>query len=217
MSNPARYGPMSARIYRLLLDPLVYPLRKRLSYFCTRLPAHSVLDVACATGAQCRMLSRAGIRAVGIDISQAMIETAAQHGGKLTSFIVGSALALPFEDDTFDAVILSLALHEHPELERQAMVEQALRVVRPQGLLLLADYTRPRRPFLNPAWLFVRLIENLAGKEHRRGFRDFIHLGGLEDFAKRAGIRRFLLHGSHFGAIGILWTRKSSSTRTSAA
>jgi ubiquinone/menaquinone biosynthesis C-methylase UbiE len=156
------------------------------------------------------MLSRSGIRTTGVDLSEAMIEAAKRRAGKLTSFVVGSALDLPFEDESFDAVILSLALHEHRESERQAMAREALRVLRSQGLLLLADYMEPDHPALNAPWQLVRLIERLAGREHREGFHDFVRLGGLKELARRLGVRRYFLHASHFGAIGILWTRKSS-------
>jgi len=36
-------------------------------------PCGKILDIASATGAQCRMLGRAGIEATGLDLSEPMI------------------------------------------------------------------------------------------------------------------------------------------------
>ncbi|GAF99271.1 unnamed protein product, partial [marine sediment metagenome] len=131
---------------------------------------NNVLDIGTATGAQCRTLGAAGIRAVGLDLSEAMIATARNCRAKNVEYVVGSAYELPFEDAAFDAALLSLSLHEHSEEERTRMLMEALRVIRSNGYLMLAEYSKPAKTLIHLPWRIIQFIENLAGPEHRAGF-----------------------------------------------
>jgi len=194
-------------VYRALIDPLVRPLRKRIVRLCRKFRAREILDIASATGAQCRLLARAGTTATGIDLSEAMIASAARRGGRNVRYLQGSAYDLPFDGDSFDASLLLLALHEHTEKERAQMLREAVRVVRPGGYLIIADYTVPVHPRFHIPWQTVRLIEWLAGAEHLAGFRDFVARGGLVGLLARHSLSPVLRMGSHFGAIGIVAIR----------
>lgn len=204
MSRDEAYGGRAASIYAWMIDPMLSPLRRRISCLCSAPGIHSVLDIACATGAQCRSLRAAGLEPTGVDLSGAMIESARRRSAHGIRYIQASALALPFESDVLDAAILSLALHEHSESEREGMLREATRVIRPGGLLLLADYHRPGHSGVHPAWLAIRAIEHAAGGEHAAGFRGFMADGGLDGFARRFGVRVRLRRSSHGGAIGII-------------
>jgi SAM-dependent methyltransferase len=119
------------------------------------------------------------------------------------------ARALPFADGSFDAVVLSLALHEMPEAAGNAALAEALRVA---PRVLLADYRLAERNLDLPAALFVHLPERLAGAEHYRNFRGFMARGGVEGLAHRAGltvIRRERLLG---GAGALLLAERNSRT-----
>jgi len=102
-----------------------------------------VLDVGCGTGDDVRRM--AGIvgtfgRAVGIDLSDAMIEQARQRaeGTDLpVEFVNGSTYDLPFPDDSFDACRCERVL-QHLDEPLRAVLEMA-RVVRPGGRVLLID------------------------------------------------------------------------------
>ncbi|HUT87624.1 MAG TPA: class I SAM-dependent methyltransferase, partial [Candidatus Heimdallarchaeota archaeon] len=155
------------------------------------------------TGAQCRLLARAGMAATGVDLSEAMIVAARRHGGRNVRYLHGSAFHLPFAKGSFDASLLLLALHEHNEEERGLMLVEALRVVRPDGYLLIADYTVPNYPSFHIPWQTIRLIEGLAGAEHRAGFRDFVARGGLAGLLTRHELAPAHKSHSHSGAIGI--------------
>lgn len=117
------------------------------------------------------------------------------------------ARVLPFPDNAFDAVVLSLALHEMPEPAANAALAEALRVA---PRVLLADYRLAERNMDLPAALFVHLPEWLAGVEHYRNFRGFMARGGVEGLAHRAGlsvIRRERLFG---GAGALLLAERNS-------
>lgn len=200
-----RYGRGAAGVYAWLIDPLVKRLRPRIALLCKERGAKDVLDIACATGAQCRALARVGIVATGVDQSEAMIAAAQRRTRLPSTFLIGSAFDLPFEAGAFDAAILSLALHEHPEHERTRMIEEARRVVGSAGALVIADYTRPRCWPFSPPWGIIRLIENVAGRQHRAGFRDFVARGSLNGLLARHGLQPLTTRRSHFGTIGVSW------------
>jgi len=209
-----RYGSLAVRIYRALIDPLLWPLRPRIVRLCRALGAGDVLDIASATGAQSRALGRAGIRATGLDLSPEMVEIARRIGGRNVRHVHGSAYALPFDDASFDVSLLALALHEHTEDERTIMLAEALRVLRPSGRVIVADYAEPRRPGVHLPWRVIRGIEALAGPEHHSGFVDFVATGGLDGLLDRHGLEAKRRERSHFGAVRIVVARRRRDSAT---
>lgn len=58
----------------------------------------------------------------------------------------GNMLALPFEDNSFDVVVSSLAIHNiRGSAGREKAVNEAVRVLRPGGRLLIADMRGTRQ------------------------------------------------------------------------
>lgn len=198
-----RYGKLSSTIYRRLIDPLLRSLRPKIACLCLEYGVNTVLDIGTATGAQCRTLGDAGIRAVGLDLSEAMIAAANKRPSNGAEFVVGSAFELPFGDATFDAALLSLALHEHSEEERTRMLMEAIRVIEPNGYLLLADYSMPTKARINLPWQLIQLIENLAGPDHRAGFHQFMATDGLSGLLRRHGLQPIEIMQSHFHTLTI--------------
>lgn len=198
-----RYGTGAVFTYRNLIDPMIYPLRPRIVRLCRELGVRDILDIASGTGAQCRILGRAGMKATGLDLAEAMIETAQQQGGANTSFVLGSATELPFDDHSFDACLFLLALHEHQEDERTVMIQEALRVLRPEGCLMIADFAEPAHPAVHIAWRVIRFIERTAGDEHHAGFLDYVRRGCLDGMLDRHRLTVIRESRSHFGAIQV--------------
>ena len=217
MAWKTRYGSLAVHIYRVLIDPLLWSLRPKIVRICQELGARDVLDIATATGAQCRALGRAGIDATGLDLAEAMIAAAKRRGGTNARYVRGSAYELPFPDGSFDASLLLLALHEHREDERSLMIREALRVLRLDGTLILADYTKPTNPAFHVPWQIIWLVEKVAGVEHSAGFRDFVARGGLEGLTERQGLTVGGMTSSHFGTIGIVTVRRGSMPRAKPA
>lgn len=72
-------------------------------------PRQRILDIGSATGRHTSQLATADNEVVGVDISEAMVNTAAQRYPQLT-FVQGDAEALPFSCASFDCVYSSMAL-----------------------------------------------------------------------------------------------------------
>ncbi|MFH1533229.1 MAG: class I SAM-dependent methyltransferase [Pseudomonadota bacterium] len=96
-----------------------------------------ILEAGCGTGLVLEGLARLARRAVGVDVSGGMLEKARDRGLEV---VKGSVTDLPFEDDSFDAVVSFKVLAHVPDL-RRALAECA-RVTRPGGTLVLEFYNR---------------------------------------------------------------------------
>ncbi len=142
----ARRGGNEPGGYHDLIDDLEVDFVKRFA------KQRDVLEVGCGTGlllARFREFSR---RAVGIDLSEGMLDHARARGLEVTQ---GSATALPFEDASFDVACSFKVLAHIPDIER-ALAEM-FRVVRPGGIVI--------GEFYNP-YSVRALAKRIAGAQH---------------------------------------------------
>lgn len=118
-------------------------------------PGDSLLDVGCGTGSlTLTAKSAAGPsgKVHGIDAAPEMIEVArhkASRSGLDVVFDVGLIEQLDFPDATFDVVISRLAIHHLPEDLKHRGFAEILRVLKPGGRVLIADFAPPANPVLN--------------------------------------------------------------------
>jgi len=118
-----------------------------------------VLEIAAGTG---RNLAHYPdqVRLTTIELSPEMLAIAKQRAEDLGSdadLRLGDAQALEFPDESFDTVVITLALCTIPD-HRQA-VREAHRVLRPGGRLLLLEHVRSPRL---PVRAVQRLLDPLA-------------------------------------------------------
>ena len=100
-------------------------------------PGRRLADVGGGTGNYALALRSEGWEPVVVDRSRAMLARAAAKG--LTT-VESDAQALPFEDESFDAVTMISMLH-HVD-DRAAALAEARRILRPGGKLVLKGFTR---------------------------------------------------------------------------
>lgn len=106
-------------------------------------PESVVLDVGCGLGGPARALAELlGCCVVGIDLTPAFCEAATAMSrwtglDELTSFQVGDATALAFDDASFDAAVTIHVAMNIPD--KPAMYREAHRVIRPGGTFVVYD------------------------------------------------------------------------------
>lgn len=102
----------------------------------------SVLDLGTGTGRMLEMLAPRTVRAVGLDVSPAMLGIARVNldaaGLRQVQLRQGDAYALPSDLSGFDLVILHQVLHFLDDPARA--VREAARALRPGGRLLVVDF-----------------------------------------------------------------------------
>ena len=120
----------------------------------------AVLDAGCGTGYGTRILADAGAeRAVGVDIApEALPEESSSH----TRFVVGDVRDLPFADGEFDLVVCFEVI-EHVE-ERDEVLDELKRVLRPEGLLLASSPNPEAYPAGNPHHVYELRPEELQSE-----------------------------------------------------
>jgi SAM-dependent methyltransferase len=94
-----------------------------------------VLDVGGGDGYWAGLLRKRGATVVGLDIDRDKLE----RGSRLKDapeLVEGDALALPFPDDSFDAVLSVCALEHFPD--PKIAIEEMARVMRPGGRLVIS-------------------------------------------------------------------------------
>ncbi|MFW5818449.1 MAG: class I SAM-dependent methyltransferase [Desulfovermiculus sp.] len=172
-----------ARLYDPVLQPFMSQMRWETARLCISRGLRSVLDIGCGTGRQCIILHRHGLQVTGMDSSSAMLEVARSKSPPGISYICAQATALSLPDNLFDAVNFSFSLHENPPHIIQSMLREARRVLKPQGMLLIADYLVPKCLSQFCSHMGIAVIERLAGREHFRNYRHFLAAGGVEGLA----------------------------------
>lgn len=130
---------MSLGIHRLWKDAMMDWLAPR--------PGQRLLDVAGGTGdIAFRFLKRAGqAEAVVLDMTEDMLVEGQKRAeaAKLSaglSWVVGDAMALPFEANSFDRYTISFGIRNVTRIEDA--LSEAFRVLKPGGRLLVLEFSR---------------------------------------------------------------------------
>ncbi len=144
--------------------------RERIHWICAQATGRDVLDIGCSQGIASLLLGREGHQVVGVDVNPDAVEYAQNE---LTSypdamrdnvrFMVVQAGRLPFEDDSFDTVLLGEIL-EH-QTRPQLMLAEVCRLLRPGGLVVVTTPfgVHPDPDHVRTFYLgnFVRQVEAL--------------------------------------------------------
>lgn len=143
------------RLTRSLEQTTFSPIRERLM----KSARGDILEIGVGTGANLPFYHQEifGYRFF-LDSSLPMLEKALQRGvGQAGSVLQGSASNLPFADQTFDTVVVTLVLCSVDEWE--SAIREIRRVLRPDGQLLLMEHVRSQdrliaslQRFLTPFW-----------------------------------------------------------------
>lgn len=174
----------------------------RLAYFDEKISwsGASVLDLGCAGGFMSEALDDRGATVTGIDPAEDAIKAArahAQAGNRSISYDVGVGEALPYGNESFDAVVCVDVLEHVEDLAK--VIAEVARVLRPGGTFLFDTINR------NPVASFavVTVAEDLL-RLLPRGTHDpalFIRPAELMDQLTSAGLGTDAITG--FGPRGL--------------
>ncbi|MEA3288046.1 MAG: methyltransferase domain-containing protein [Candidatus Marinimicrobia bacterium] len=173
----------SSKAYDLLLNPFLNRIRNALVDWAIKHQPERILDVGCGTGKQLSLLP-ANMNAVGIDLSDAMLDRAAKQApGKCQQ---ADATDIPFHDNSFDLILSQFALHEKETKIINLELKEVKRLLKPEGIFSVVDFDFPDdHTFLAGFFKWgVRRIEQQAGDEHFENFKVWMNQGGLREILR---------------------------------
>ena len=186
-------------------------------------PGSSVLDVATGTGLVARELAVRRFRVTGLDQSPSMVQRgrrAVRDAGleDRIRFVAGQAQALPFADETFDAVTFTYLLRYVDD--PAATMRELVRVVRPGGVIASLEFHTPQDPWLHAGWAaYTRAAMPAIGAVASPAwYRTARFLGpNISDFVRRyplpvqvrlwqdAGVRHVRTRRMTMGVAVVMW------------
>jgi ubiquinone/menaquinone biosynthesis C-methylase UbiE len=179
-------------------------------------PGQKILDLGCGTGGLTLRAAQRGAKVKGIDINVPMLEIARQrvHKAGLTEIVelaeMGVAELDGGEAQAYDAVMAGLCLSELSEDEVTYTLNQVARILRPGGLLLVADE-------INPRGLGKRLIHALtraplAALAYVITQQTTHPASNLAETVMDAGLSIVSVHYNLLGSFGEFVARKPATT-----
>lgn len=174
-----------------------------------------VLDVCCGTGDITNSIARnnPGVYVVGLDFSEEMLKVAQQRMMQLenVTLIEGNALDLPFDDDLFDAAVISFGLRNTPNYK--VVIDEMVRVVRPGGVVACLDASVPENKVVLPFYdFYYKNIMTLLGggiSKHSeyewlyQSTKEFLTKDELEQLFRNCGLEYVTVRSFMFGAAAL--------------
>ncbi len=124
----------------------------------------ALLDVAGGTGdISFRFLKRAsGVNATVLDLTESMLAEGRKRAEKVgisgqLKWVVGDAMALPFEDDSFDVYTISFGIRN--VTDPQKALSEAYRVLKPGGRIMVLEFSHIPNDLLQ--WFYDKYSFNV--------------------------------------------------------
>ncbi|MBA7651654.1 2-methoxy-6-polyprenyl-1,4-benzoquinol methylase [subsurface metagenome] len=173
-----------------------------------------VLEIGCGTGTMAILCAEKGASVVGFDISYQMLAIARRKVSErnLTDKIQLREMAATemdnsFGDGTFDKIVSTLVFSEFYPDEQKYVLREAYRILRPGGLLIIADEVRSNSPWRRILHLSVRLplmvITYILTQASTRALK------GIEDALTSTGFEIIYQKRSLLDSFGLYVARKS--------
>ncbi len=193
---------LMAKIY----DPIFYlaikPIRIAVMNELLKYKEKIILDLCCGTGNQIKLLSKHGFRNLYcLDISDSMLEIAKRSDFSIKIYNE-DATKTSFDNTSFDVVIISFAIHEKDRNTQQALINEAYRIIKKDGLMFVVDYVFDNKT-TKFGRILISIIERIAGREHYRNFKNYIQNEGLLSLIKKDKFKLIKYNRMPSGAVTI--------------
>ena len=147
----------------------------------------NVLDMCTGTATNAIAIAKKNPNAkiVGVDLSKDMLVVAREKVNKENLANVRlyrmDATQMNFKDESFDKVLLSLVLHETDEELAKKIIKEAMRVMKPDGELVVTEWERSDNFIKKMLFIPIEILEpkpykTFVTKDHKKYFKEF----GLE-------------------------------------
>ncbi|MEH1783184.1 MAG: class I SAM-dependent methyltransferase [Nostoc sp.] len=118
-----------------------------------------ILDLCCGSGQTTQFLAKTSQNVIGLDASPKSLQRARQNVPE-ASYVEAFAQEMPFADNLFDLVHISVALHEMQPQQLQKIINEVYRVLKTGGVFTLVDFHAPTNPIFWPGVsIFLLLFE----------------------------------------------------------
>jgi len=191
-----------AKIY----DPIFYlalkPIRIAVMNELLKYKEKIILDLCCGTGNQIKLLLKHGFKNLScLDISDSMLEIAKRSDSSIKIY-KEDATKTNFNHASFDVVMISFAIHEKDRNTQQALMNEAYRIIKKDGLMLVVDYVFDNKT-TKFGKILVSIIERIAGGEHDRNFKNYIQNKGLSSLIEKDKFKLVKCNRMSSGAVTI--------------
>ncbi|MBX3022709.1 MAG: class I SAM-dependent methyltransferase [Bdellovibrionales bacterium] len=162
------------------------------------------LELGSGTGSATRpvLATFPRVRVTALDLSSPYLKVARENlnDQSKVDFVQGDATELTFKEESFSAVYSVYVLHELPKPEREKLVREAYRVLKPGGVLVIADSLQiDDEPELN--WALERFPKVYHEPFYKNYSRD-----RLEDLLERVTGEKALSEHAFFTKV--VWVKK---------
>jgi len=155
-----------APFYNVMTLPLVR-VRNQVVDFVSADKGSTVLDVATGTGQQAFAFAKRGYNVIGVDLTESMLEIARRDNKDgYVKFEAADATHLRFEANSFDISCVSFALHDMPPNIREKVLQEMVRITKPDGIMVIVDYDLPHNKIGRA--LIYRLITLYEGEYYKQ-------------------------------------------------
>ncbi len=112
------------------------------------------LDMCCGTGDLAQRIQKtvqAQAHVTGMDLSEKMLAIA-HHKNPHIQYIQASATEIPFPDNSLDGIIIGFGIRN--VVQRSKAFEEFYRCLKPQGKLIILEFSQPQNMILNQLYQF---------------------------------------------------------------
>jgi ubiquinone/menaquinone biosynthesis C-methylase UbiE len=133
-------------------------------------PGQRMLDLGCGSGTLVLMARRRhpDVTVIGVDGDPTILRIArrkAQRAHIPVQLDEGMAYALPYADESFDAVVSTLTFHHLTPDQQERTLAEVRRVLRPGGRLVIADLAQPHNRLMR----LIRQLHFGLRRHHMHG------------------------------------------------